>query len=274
VTAGLGMLFCMAGLYLVWFYSPVVTKTVLENLDVFLQSVTTTEAGLTAVQESILTIQDDALALKRVTGVLSQGILDSEPILDSFSQLTGEDLPDTIHATQNSLAAAEKSAKLMDDMMTSLASIPFSPVKAYKPEIPLHTALGQISQNLDDIPDSLKTINLSLKDSRKNFDAMQTELDQLAGSMDTINKNLSNAGEVINQYHQSTLLLKERITTARNSAAGVIQNLVWFLTFLLVWFFIIQWGVLLYALDMQRAVSNFREVKNKFTGEDHPKADQ
>lgn len=256
IAAGAGILFSLAGLFLVWLYTPQVASGAEENLTIFLQSVTATEKGLTAVQESIETIKTDALSLKRATQVLAKGIKDSEPMLETIAQMTEEDLPDAIQATQNSLTAASESALLIDNIMNSLSSIPFSPVKAYQPEIPLHTALGQISENLDGLPDSLKTINQSLNESQKNFDAMQTELDQIGESIETINSNLSDAQAVVDQYHQSTLLLEERLKLARSSAAGFVQALAWILTFLLVWFFVVQWGVLFFAVEMLRGIKS------------------
>src|SRR5260221_12730175 len=94
---------------------------------------------------------------------------------DSLNRLTGRNFPAAITATQASLASAQGSALLIDNVLAALTSIPFSPVAAYKPDIPLHTALGQVSTSLDALTPSLASINTSLAAGQGSLRVVEVE---------------------------------------------------------------------------------------------------
>src|SRR5207244_3419001 len=122
----------------------------------------------------------EVASLQTTTLALAQTIHDTTPTLDSLASLTGQDLPTAISATQTSLASAQTSAQLIDNVLTALTSIPFSPVGAYKPAVPLHTALAQVSSSLDVLAPSLATINASLASDQTNLAVVQAELTNVA----------------------------------------------------------------------------------------------
>src|SRR5664280_2880318 len=138
IAAAAGILFSLIGLIEIWRYRPVVTKTVVENLALVDQSLNTTQDVLTIVGQVVQTTTIDVTSIQATTQALALGIHDTNPMLDSLISLTSTDLPATVSATQTSLASAQNSALLIDNVLTALTSIPFLSVDAYKPVVPLH----------------------------------------------------------------------------------------------------------------------------------------
>jgi chromosome segregation ATPase len=252
-AAAAGMIFSLLGLVQVWRYQPRVTADVNEILASLDQALNATQDGLVIVDQMLDSATENVTALQSGMEALAQGIHDSGPMLDSLASLTGEELPDALQATQTSLASAQKSAKLIDDTLGTLSKIPLLPIKSYQPDVPLATALGQVSDSLEALPESLATIESSLNDNQANLADMEAELDKVSKSIEGIDENLSAARDVVGQYQKATTRLKQRTEAAQESAPGRIRAAAWVLSFLLVWFLIAQLGLWVQGLDMWRA---------------------
>jgi len=252
IAAVAGILFSVYGLVQVWRIRPMVTQTVTDNLTLFDQTLNTTHDGLTIVGQVVQTTTVEVASLQTTTLALAQTIHDTQPTLDSLSTLTGQDLPSAISATKTSLASAQISAQLIDNVLTALTNIPFSPVGAYKPDVPLHTALAQVASSLDTLSPSLATINASLADGKNNLGVVETELNNVAETTKGISDTLGNALTVIDQYQTVVAQLKQNVEATQLVAAGWVTTITWVLTFVLVWLFVAQLGLGAQGLEMLR----------------------
>jgi hypothetical protein len=172
--------------------------------------------------------------------------------------LTSTDLPATVSATQTSLASAQNSALLIDNVLTTLTSIPFLSVDAYKPVVPLHTALAQVSTSLNTITPSLVTINTSLADGKTNLGVVEVELNKISGTAQGINVTLGSAQTEIDQYDAVTTQLKANVEAAQLGVQTWMNTITWILSFMFVWLLVIQLGLGVQGLDLMRG---HREVK-------------
>jgi len=252
IAAVAGIIFSLIGLIEIWHYRPVVTKTVIDNLALGDQVLSTTQDVLTVVGQVVQTSTTDVTSLQATTQALALAIHDTNPMLDSLISLTSKDLPAAVSATQTSLASAQSSALLIDNVLVALTSIPFSPVAAYKPDVPLHTALAQVSTSLNTLIPSLTAINTSLTDGKTNLNVMETELTKISDTTQGISSTLTNAQTVINQYKATTTQLKANVETAQREAQTWILAITWILSFVLVWILIVQLGLGLQGLDLVR----------------------
>jgi uncharacterized phage infection (PIP) family protein YhgE len=252
IAAVAGFIFSIFGLTQVWRYKPMLTQTVGDNLTLLNQTLTTTEDGLTSVGQMMQTITTDLGSLQTTTQALAQAIHATNPMLDSLTLLAGTKLPDAIGAMQSSLASAQGSALLIDNVLTALTSIPFLPVAQYKPAVPLHTALSQVSTSLDEIPTSLTTINTSLIAGKANLGQVEVELTKISETVKGISDNLDSALKVIEQYKKVTIQVKTRVEAAQLAAPGWITGIAWVATFFLVWLLIAQLGLYLQGVDLLR----------------------
>jgi hypothetical protein len=252
IAAASGIIFGLVGLVEVWRYRSIVTKIVTDNLALVDQSLNTTQDVLTIVGQVVQTTTIDVDSLQATTKALSLTIHDTYPMLDSLISLTSKDFPAAVSATQISLASAQSSALIIDNLLAALTSIPFSPVAAYKPDVPLHTALAQVSTSLNVLIPSLVTINTTLTDGKTNLSTVEAELNTISDTTQGINSTLANAQSVIDQYKAVTTQLKANVEAAQLGAQTWIGAITWILSFLIGWLLITQLGMGVYGLDLVR----------------------
>lgn len=91
--------------------------------------------------------------LEQTLTTTAETVESADPMLGEVSRLMKDQLPATILATQQSLATAEQSAEVIDNLLKSLSGIPLiGPSIGYQPEVPLSDALGQVADSLDGLP--------------------------------------------------------------------------------------------------------------------------
>ena len=128
IAAAAGFIFSIAGLVELWRYRPTVTMTVMDNLALLDQALNTTQNGLSIVGEVVQTTTGDVASLQTTTQALALTIQGTNPMVNSLTDLASKDLPSIIRSTQVSLASAQSSALLIDNVLAALTSIPFLPV--------------------------------------------------------------------------------------------------------------------------------------------------
>jgi hypothetical protein len=253
ITAAAGIILSLIGLIGIWRYRPVVTQIVLDNLALGDQALGTTQDVLIITSQVLQATTTDVASIQATTQVVILAIHDTNPMLDSLVSLTGKDLPTAINATQTSLESAQSSALLIDNVLTTLTSIPFSPV-AYKPDVPLHTTLARVSTSLDSLLPSLTAINTSLVDGQTNLGIMDAELTRISAATQGISTTLANAQTVIDQYKATTSQLKTNVETAQRQAPAWILAIAWILSIVLVWLLIAQLGLGMQGLVLMQGL--------------------
>jgi hypothetical protein len=162
-------------------------------------------------------------------------------------------LPAAITATQTSLASGQSSALLIDNVLAALTNIPFSTVTVYKPDVSLHTALGQVSISLDTLTPSLATISTSLANGQTNLGVVEVQLTNISDTTKGNSDTLGSAQTVIGQYQAVTSQLKLPVEATQAAALGWVTTATWVLTFVLAWLLIAQLGLAAQGLDILRA---------------------
>jgi hypothetical protein len=257
-AAVVGFIFAIFGLFEIWSYLPRVAQSVTNTLHLYDQTLMSTQSGLKSIGLLVETTKDDVASLQVATQALAATLHDTAPMIDSLTNLTGKDLPAAISTTQTSLSSAQSSALLIDNALAAITSIPFLPVAIYKPEVPLHTALAQVSTSLDSINPALVTITSSLGDSKTNLGVVEVELNHVADTTKVISEALGDAKNVIGQYATVTDQLKVRVEYTGREVSGWITTLAWILTFLLGWFLFAQLALFMYGLDLLHIRSDLK----------------
>ena len=155
VSAILGIALALSGLVgVLQVRHPIATgsDSLLTNLqlvvtDVVIALGVATEAT-TAANESLASVQE---ALAAVNRTLTQ----ASSLADNTGRLLNDELPTTLIATRTSLISAQSTARVVEDTLILITSIPFLPVQRYQPDVPLHISLGELADELEPLPDTL-----------------------------------------------------------------------------------------------------------------------
>jgi len=250
VTATLGIILSLAGLVWVWSTKGPLTEDLISKLDTVSASLDTTAKGLTIADQSLKTSSSSVVALETTFKTLSESIQETQPMVDSLSSLLGKDLPATIETTQTSLEAAQSSAQIIDNVLSSVTSLPFYPGTRYNPPVPLHIALAQVSASLDSLPADFSTMQKSLVETNNNFGLIKAEIDVMTRNIKDINTSLTNAQEVVSEYQVIVEQMQTGVNNTREILPGRITTWAWILSIVLIWVAISQ--VVLFAQGLEK----------------------
>jgi hypothetical protein len=261
LAAAGGIIFSLAGLVFIWSYKPVLTRSVKENLALVDQSLGSTQEVLTIVDNMVQAPSIDIASLQTTVESVAKTMQDVDPALETLIQLTSQDFPNAITSTKSSLAAAQGSALLIDNVLTALTSIPLLTVTPYQPDVPLHIALANVSSSMDTLLSSMSGITTSLSDARENLANMDEGITSILDTTQTIVDTLDSAKEIISQYQTLLTELTTKVETAQINAPTWITAAAVILSFLFLWLLIAQLGLGLQGIDLLRAHKQYNREK-------------
>jgi len=253
IAATIGIIFSFVALIELWIFRPVLIRNVMDNLSLFDHALATTQDGLTIMDQTVQSMTVDIDTLQATTESLNRAVHNTDTMLETLTTLTSEDVPNAIKSIQTSLTSAQNSALLIDTGLSALTSLPFLSVSAYKPEVPLHTALANVSTSLNSLTPSLLSINASLVEGKNTLTQINVQLGKISETTLQMKLSLEKAQLVIDQYQDVTSQLQTRVDAAQASAPAWITIFTWLLSFVLFWLMVAQLGLGVQGVDMIRS---------------------
>jgi methyl-accepting chemotaxis protein len=247
-----GLVICILGIYAIWRFKTPFTRLLDENLELLATTLSTTRDGLVLADQSLNTAVTSIEALQSTVDTLGKTINDTSPLVDSLSGLLGDELPTTIQSAQTSLVAAQSSAKIIDDVLHVLTSIPFFPGDTYNPPVPLNVALGQVSDSLDTLPGSFTTMQTSLDKTGSNLTVIKANVELISGDIGKVRDSLESSRQVVDQYQKVTTDLSAKLERGRARLPTWIGLAAWFGTIFFGWLATTQIGLFLQGTDVLR----------------------
>jgi methyl-accepting chemotaxis protein len=245
-----GILFNLAGLAYVWTQKDRLTENLVSTIQLIQTTMDTTVEALDVASTSLETSIDSVTSVEETLSTTATTIETSEPMMATLADLMKNDLPTTISSTQTSLISAQESARIIDTVLRALTRIPFVSSELYNPPVPLHIALGQVSDSLNGLPGSFVTMGDSLTEASGNMQTMQTDITLIATNINTIQSSLESAQKVVSQYRAVVADLQEKLEGTAERVPGYINRAAWVLTFVFVWLGLTQIGLLFQGMEM------------------------
>lgn len=250
--ASASLLFSMYLLIQIWRIKQPLTDSLVTNFSLLSTALDTSDQALTLIGQALTNTSTTITELEDSTQSLALSANNASLALDSFVILFGKDLPATITNTQASIASAQSSAVIIDNVLTTLSGLPLLNL-SYDPSQPLNASLGQISASLGGLPKSLKSISKSLKSTSTSMQTLQTQILDLSTNLGRINQNLVQGQEVVNQYKNEVSQLKAWIQSDIKAIPGWVSRSVWLSTFIIIWLATTQISLLINSLALIRA---------------------
>jgi chromosome segregation ATPase len=113
----------------------------------------------------------------------------------------------------------------------------------YQPEVPLHTALAQVSTSLNSLIPALATIHTSLTAGKTSLVIIEKELSKINATTVEMSSALGSAQKVIGEYQAVTSQLKDRLEAAQRAVSDWLMTIAWVLSFVLGWLLFAQLGL-------------------------------
>jgi hypothetical protein len=244
------LIFSIAGIFLLWSAKGTLTARIESSLNVTHSILETTEEGLVVIGDSLGTLEQIVDTLENTLLTFGGSVEDAGPLVAEIRSIIGSQLPTTLEATKTSVESAQASAEIVDNILTTITSIPFFPGEPYAPEVPLNVSLGTVAETLSEIPQSLEATDTSLGDLERNLALTQASLETLSSDIGQVRDQLGEAELVILSYQRIMRDLKERTEDLIEAVPAWINTAALILTMVLIWVFFTQIGLLLQGISM------------------------
>jgi len=191
-----------------------------EQVDLTARTLDTTAEGLEVAEDSLT--QAIALVASIETTVAGAGraIGQTVPMVESISLLLNEKLPATLGATKEALKSVASSAKIVDDVLAVITSIPLVGIERYNPDVPLHQGLENVVDSLGEIPTPLGGAQQGISDTEENMDQIEEDLTLIAEDVGRTTATLQEARTVVRDYQTVVADWTETVTTVQEALPG------------------------------------------------------
>jgi hypothetical protein len=250
IAAIAGLIISVAGIIGVWRIEAGMKAGLANTTGMLETTLQATADGLEIARQSLTQADSSLDTLAETVDTAGQSLGDTAPLIESLTQVTSNDLPETIRTTQGALVSAQASAETIDSTLRLITSIPLLPIQPYQPEVPLGQALQDVSASLDAIPESLASMEEALGNTADNLVTIEQQLDDIALGVAGVSASLAGAQDVLTQYTRVVATMQQQLATARAVLPRQLDAIAWFVTVLLVWLGMSQLGLLVQAFDL------------------------
>lgn len=251
VGALFGLIISVGGLVVLWTTRDDVTGGILNTVALAGRTLEATQETVLVVSDSLDQAGTELLTIQRILEDVAGTLEDSGGLLTATSSLVGSDMPGFVEEAQSSLTTMQASARLVDDTLRFVSSIPLIGGR-YRPEVTLQESVGEVSRSLDPLPETFRKIQRELDVSAANVDIIQSEVDQLAVEIDGIETSLSSAQSVAERYRLILVDFQGKYDRLEQRLPVLFTTIYLGLTLILIWIFITQLGLLLHGIQLMR----------------------
>lgn len=217
LIAIIGIFFSIFGIAATWYIKPRIQKSVYTLVDSIDQILINTDAGLVVLDSSLKGAADNLDIISATLDNLNTTIDSISISLGSSADLIGGDLRLTIIDTQTALSSAASSAVLIDNTLRIIAALPLMP--DYRPDVPLSVSLEQVSESMDDVPESFLNIEQFIRETEDGMMLLKTDVTQLSSDIRTYENDLFDAKAILNEYDLIIDDLRQQLTYFRSYTA-------------------------------------------------------
>ncbi len=263
ITSVTGLIFSTLGIGFLWVVRPRVNTAIVEFIDTINLTLNNTNKSLTILDDVIELTKVNIGTLETAVDNLDGTIISLSDSLDTTSVLIGDDLRQTVLESQTALSSAATSAEIIDNTLFFLASVPFIGAD-YQPEVPLHTSLGNVANNLEEIPESLESMEQTLGEAADGLDTLNIDLNTLVEDIQGFEQDLDEAQTVLGEYNDILVQTQAQTSTLRENI-GIYLVFIWvFITGILLWLSITQLNILMQGreyLHGEQKVVNLADIQ-------------
>ncbi len=255
ITGVLGIIISLALLSLTWVAKVRINKTITVSLTAINDAFTTTKEGIQVIDGALSQAEQNIDTLEVSFTSLTDSLEDIKQISTDASLMFDDQLVGIVNSAQTSLDSSASSARLIDSALNALASLPFLGLD-FRPEIPLHTSLGNLSANFNSLPENLQQISGYLASFSENLTELALSSSSVNTQLDTLGSQVDEARLVLNDYQDIINDMIEWIEKAQLSLN------IWLTVFAIVVSLFCLWLLLIQLLPLS-------EAKKYLVGKDH-----
>jgi hypothetical protein len=260
VVAGIvGVVLCVAGFVGLLRLRPRVQDLILAQVDLVDRALVAGAEGLSVAQSTLDQTGGAIESLQSTLAGMERTIGDTAAPVDAVVGLLGEQLPQMLRSTQDTLSTASSSAKVVDDVLGGIIRVLPIEIEGYQPDASLHEGLEGVADSLDDITGSIGTMQEGLASASGSLEGLGQEISAMGGQVGQIGTSLAGAQSVLGEYQDLVAELQARTAKLRKNLPAYLWGAVVGLSLILLWVAVLQIAVItqgweLFARNRREAV--------------------
>lgn len=216
IAAGIaGLAFAIAGWVFLARAEARIEPVLQEQVDLTARTLDTTTEGLEVAEDSLNQAITLVASIETTVAGAGRAIGQTVPAIESVSVLLNEKLPATLSATKEALKSVASSAKIVDDVLGVVSSIPLIGLEPYNPEVPLHKGLENVVDSLDEMPTPLDGAQRGISATEGNMGQLEGDLTAVAADVGRTTTTLREARTVVRDYQSVVEDWTETVTTVQ-----------------------------------------------------------
>ena len=222
-----------------------------ESLD---ETLALTSESLNTVTDTLLLTQQTVAQTGQAIGTVSdttdsvaQMLIDTQPLLDDISRVATVDVPDSLDAVQGTIPNLVAVAGAVDNTLETLSNFNFErtvfgiPIGFdlgidYDPEAPFDESVAQIGVSLEEVPDSLRGLQVHLDTTNDNLATISDNLQTLTADLAAIEASVEEVGPLLDEYIRLVEQIENNIALTRSDLDDQLQTVKTGIIILFVWF--------------------------------------
>lgn len=234
IIAVFSLLLDVAGVVQVWMLRGPVTQDAINTLDLLNSTLDTTSQGLAVAKASLQSVTATIGVLQDTVSSAAATIANASNSVNSLSGIVGNKLSETVTSALGTLDVVQSTAQTVDEVLGGLSKLPFVNIP-YTPEQSLSASVGDLSDKLSQVPQSLSDLEANLANSGSSLDQVGNDANSLAASLGQVESDMAKLVSVIEQYESQVKAFQGTIQNLRANIVTIIWGIVLFLTFILLW---------------------------------------
>ena len=231
----LGVILSLAGLVGIWMAKPSVEIYTISTIDTLQGSIKTSQTVMEITAEALGATVNSVDALSEMLVTTASTVEDTKPAIDQVDTVMATTLPATLKSTTDSLASAQEAARVLENTIQSLENFRFllsstpllgdiagDPGEGYNPEKSLAVTLGELADNLEELPEVFVGISESLSSTDKNMENIQGNLITMSTSVKFISSSLSEYESMVIQSKSSMDDVKTMLSNIQNNLETIL----------------------------------------------------
>ncbi len=248
VAAIVSLILSLLGVYEVWSLRGRVARSVDGSLTLMSDTLATSDRALRDADGQLVVAQDGLASAERAARNVSSSMAATRDSLKTSSTIVGTELPATIRTTQTAIQNAQTSAKLIDNVLSTLAAIPLLGVD-YRPAVPLSDQLGAMARSLDRLPGLTTDLGTQIDQTATELDSAQAETTTLADTLRQSQAGFAESRAAVAEFRLEVAQAQDLVGRAREQAPAALNWVAVGLTFVLLWLAVVQVAALVIGLD-------------------------
>jgi ABC-type transporter Mla subunit MlaD len=239
----LGIITSLVALVEVWHFRLPITRKLQSYVDQFSSVLQITDDGLVVIDQVVSNIYSSTDYLNDATEAFSHTVQSTSQFMETAGDFVGNNLVTTLTNTQTALTSAQASAKVIDNILSTLSKVPLIGI-SYDPAVPLNIALGNVSTSLDPLQVNLKNFQTDLTSTRSDMHEFSSQISALNENIQNIQVNLYQAQVTISQYRSQLRIAQTVLLDIKTNLPSWMKTTAWIMTIIIVWLVLIQISLL------------------------------